>query len=269
MTRTFILVHGAWHGGWCWSRLVGFLALHGRVIAPDLPGSGASSKPAGEVTLADCTKAIVDIIDTVSERDRIVLVGHSAGGAVITAAAEQRPERIERLVYVTAYALQNGESLLKASSTDKESQLSKQMQMSKDKKTITLKSAEGARPVLYNDLEDRDFRYCFWRLTPQSSAVFREPVATTPERWGRIPKTYIICTKDNAIGPAAQRQMALQFCGCKLVPYSEAVSLVTAPTPVNLALELNTGHSPMVNKPDQLARLIVVGLEGGKMMASL
>ncbi|KXS22061.1 alpha/beta-hydrolase [Gonapodya prolifera JEL478] len=269
ISRTFILVHGAWHGGWCWSRLFPFLSRHGRVIAPDLPGAGASTVDPRTVTLADQTKSILDIIDSIPGSERIVLVGHSAGGAVITSAAHQRPHRLERLVYVSAFALESGQSLTKASSKDKESLLSKEMVLSKDKKTISLRGVETAIPVLYNDLDERDAHYCFWRLTPQPSAVFREPVTTSPSTWGSVPKTYIVLTLDRAIGPTAQRDMARRVCGTTPMTYSQAATVASSGALGNVELELRTGHSPMVNRPADLSRLVVIGLEGGRAMAML
>ncbi|KAJ3337937.1 hypothetical protein HDU93_000324 [Gonapodya sp. JEL0774] len=233
-----------------------------------MPGAGASTIDPSTVTLSDQVHVLLDIIDALPDSERIVLAAHSAGGAPITAAAHQRPTRIERLVYITSFALESGQSLTKASAKDKESVLNKEMVMSKDRKTIKLRDVETAIPVLYNDLEDRDARYCFWRLTPQPSAVFREPVVTSADTWGQIPKTFVVCTLDRAIGPIAQREMSRRVCGCKPMTYSQAMSTMDGHLG-NVELELKTGHSPMVNRPAELARLMVVGLEGGRLLAML
>ncbi|HKI75494.1 MAG TPA: alpha/beta fold hydrolase, partial [Pseudomonadales bacterium] len=90
----FVLIHGAWHGGWCWNKVIPFLEERGHTVAaPDLP-------------LEQPFEAYVDTalaaIDEAS--GPVILVGHSLGGVVITQVAERVPQKIERLVYVTAFA---------------------------------------------------------------------------------------------------------------------------------------------------------------------
>src|SRR5713101_7587513 len=100
---TYILVHGAWHGAWCWQKVTPLLELAGHmVIAPDLPGHGNDLTPLAAVTLASSVQCITDIIDAIPEKEEIILLGHSLGGMVISQGAEARAERIQRLVYLSA-----------------------------------------------------------------------------------------------------------------------------------------------------------------------
>ena len=105
---TYLLVHGAWHGAWCWQRVTPRLQAQGHtVLSPDLPGSGEDKTPIQDVTLKAYADRICAVIDGVPEP--VVLVGHSLGGMTITQSAEYRPDKIKVLVYVCAFLLRNGE----------------------------------------------------------------------------------------------------------------------------------------------------------------
>ena len=98
---TFVLVHGSWHGSWCWCRVVPELeALGHRVLALDLPGHGDDATPVARITLAAYAECVAAVVRGAAEP--VVLVGHSFGGIVISQAAELIPERISRLVILNA-----------------------------------------------------------------------------------------------------------------------------------------------------------------------
>ena len=79
---TFVLIHGAWHGGWCWRKVVPHLEAAGHtVIAPDLPSHGDDPTPAAEVTLDDYVRRVCEILD--AQDEPVVLVGHSMGGLLV------------------------------------------------------------------------------------------------------------------------------------------------------------------------------------------
>src|SRR3954470_15258522 len=107
---TFVLVHGAWHGAWCWWKVVSLLARDGHTaVAPDLPGHGEDRTPPSDVSFASYTRRICEAMDAAGEP--VILVGHSMAGAVISQAAENRPEKVLFLVYLCAYLVRDGESL--------------------------------------------------------------------------------------------------------------------------------------------------------------
>jgi pimeloyl-ACP methyl ester carboxylesterase len=108
---TFVLVHGAWHGGWKW-RLVRPLLEGHSVFAPSLTGLGDRRHLARpDIDLDTHVSDIVSLLEMEDLRD-VVLVGHSYGGMVITGAADRVPERIRRLVYLDAFVPANGKCLL-------------------------------------------------------------------------------------------------------------------------------------------------------------
>ncbi len=105
---TYVLIHGAWHGAWCWDKVVSLLKMKGhRVEAPDLPGHGKDRTPIGEVSLEAYAEKICKVLD--AELEPVILVGHSMGGIAISQAAEYLPDKIETLVYLTAFLLRDGE----------------------------------------------------------------------------------------------------------------------------------------------------------------
>jgi len=102
-----LLVHGSCHGAWCWDALIPALARHGIAArAIDLPSHGADATPPEAVTLDSYADAILAALDGPT-----VLLGHSAGGFAITAAAERAPEKVAALIYVCAYVPMPGKSL--------------------------------------------------------------------------------------------------------------------------------------------------------------
>ncbi|TWI13071.1 alpha/beta fold hydrolase [Sphingobacterium siyangense] len=111
--KTFVLVHGAWVGGWCWDPIVNILTSLGHTVyAPTMPGLGdedPNEKKA--ITLSDHVNSIVKLIKNQNLSD-IILVAHSYGGAVITGVADRMKDYISKLVYIDAFILQNGQSVL-------------------------------------------------------------------------------------------------------------------------------------------------------------
>lgn len=114
-SRTFVIVHGAWGGGWAWRRVDRLLRAHGHdIYRPTLTGQGERVHLASpEIGLATHVEDVVNVIRFEDLHD-VILVGHSYGGMVITGVAEKVPERIRRLVYVDAFLPEDGESLVTA-----------------------------------------------------------------------------------------------------------------------------------------------------------
>ena len=109
---TFLLVHGAWHGGWCWQKVIPFLEAAGHeVYAPTLTGlAERASELSPDVGL---DTHIQDIVGLLEEKNLhgVTLVGHSYGGMVITGVVDQVPERIAHLVYLDTFVSRDGESM--------------------------------------------------------------------------------------------------------------------------------------------------------------
>jgi pimeloyl-ACP methyl ester carboxylesterase len=234
-TRPIVLVHGAWHGAWCWAALQAELDRRGLAsYAPDLPGHGASALPLGD--LHGDAQHVADVVDRLVARNGtdVVLAGHSYGGAVISEVANRVGDRaIHHLVYVAAFALDDGESLraFTASVPRRDVALNRAVSIHDDG-TIRVE-ADGARPALYADADELVVAAALARLDPQALATFEQPVAGDAAR--RVPSTYVECTHDEAVHIDHQRLMSARCTN---------------------AVTLDADHSPFLTMPDRLADVL-------------
>ncbi len=236
---TYILVHGAWHGAWCWDKVVSLLKSKGHnVEAIDLPGSGQDTTPINEVTLDSCAQKVCEVLDT--QMEPVILVGHSLGGITISQAAERRPDKVKILVYLTAFLLKNGQSRFSLSGLDTESLTSPNVVVSENKSYSIFKQ-EALKEVLYADCQDDDIARAKSHLRPQALAPCGTPLRLTEENFGRIPRVYIECLYDKAISLNMQKRMYTAM-------------------PCQRVLTLKTGHSPFLSEPEALtAQLVSIG----------
>ena len=233
---TYLLIHGAWHGGWCWRKVVPLLEVKGhRVLAPDLPGHGADKTAAATVTLAHYADRICEIVS--GQTEPVIVAGHSMGGIAITQAAENCPKNIRALVYLCAFLPRAGDSLMTWASQDQESLVNPTTTIPRDDGTIAFKP-EHSREAFYGDCTDEDAAFARSRLVAQSAAPFGTRVETTPERWGRIPRYYIECERDRAITLKLQREMQKH-------------------SPCRQTFSIDTDHSPFLSAPKQLADILL------------
>ena len=200
--RPVVLVHGAWHGGWCFAALQHALDELGvPSYAPDLPGHGASTVPLTD--LHGDARAVTALLAQLDEP--AVLVGHSYGGGVITQAAEWHGD-VAHLVYLAAFALLEGESIRGSlrSFPPEEVALSAAM-VPRDDGTTVLDPVLGP-PALYGDCPPAVVAAAVTRWSPQPHAAMNQAVTGSP--LGRIPSTYVVCTRDLAVHPNHQAAMA-------------------------------------------------------------
>lgn len=232
---TFVLIHGAWHGAWCWHKLVPLLQAAGHsVLTPDLPGHGVDKTPIATVTLKSYADRICQVVG--EQAAPVILLGHSMGGAAITRAAENCPAMIRALIYMCAYLPRNGDSLKSLAKQDPDSLLNANI-VSLAQGVLGIKP-ESVHEMLYGMCSDDDAEFAQSRLVPQSSQPFREPVETTPGRWGSIPRYYIECTHDRAVTHTLQREMQKR-------------------SPCRQTFTIDTDHSPFFSAPGQLAEILV------------
>jgi pimeloyl-ACP methyl ester carboxylesterase len=229
---TFVLVHGSWHGAWCWHKLIPLLEQKGhRVVASDLAGLGADNTPPSEVTLDTWTEQVAQLLD--DQPEPVVLVGHSRGGIVISQVAEARPDRVGLLVYLAAFLLRDGESLIQVAQTDAESRILPNLVVDEAAGVHTVRTG-AAREIFYHDCSDEDVAFAVVRLRPEPNAPTFTPLRLTDARFGRVPRAYVACRHDRAVGPALQARMR-------------------AALPCRTTVELDTGHSPFFSAPTELA----------------
>lgn len=234
----FILVHGAWHGGWCWEEIEPRLkALGHDVCAPDLPGMGADAVSGHVATLEEWAMFIAGMASATSEP--AILVGHSRGGIVISRAAEIAPQAVKRLVYLAAVMALPGESmgeLFDNPDLVQSSLLAGAVSPSSDCSTMVLHGRDAALRTFYNTTSPERSEAAFARLTPEPSSMRAAPVILSEQRYGTVPRSYIYCEKDQSVPPRLQRHLvACQPCDT----YS-----------------LETDHSPFYSAPDDLTAIL-------------
>jgi len=235
VNSTLILIHGAWHGAWCWQRLVPLLTAEGaRVIAPDLPSMGADTTPPTSVTLESWARFVADIVE---KEPGCVLVGHSRAGAIISRAAELVPAGIRSLVYLSAYLLQAGDSVAAAARRDTDSLLAPNMIPASSGVTCTLR-AQIVTEAFYGTCSEADAAFAQSLLSPEPLKPLATPLRVTAEKFDTVPRAYVETARDRAVSLAAQRDMQS--------------ALPCAPV-----FTLDTDHSPFLSQPEALARILI------------
>lgn len=225
-----VLVHGAWHGAWCWASLQAELDSRGIAsIAVDLPGHGASPL---EPTDLYGDAAEVRRVAT-NHAGRVVLVGHSYGGAVITEAAIGL-SHVSHMVYLAAFCLDENESIMTVltSLEPRDTALNAAMRPAAREGFTTVDPALAV-DAFYAECDDLIAAAAIARLGTQSGAVFPQPVNAAP--WKLVPSTYVVCTRDKAIHPDHQVAMSTR---CRNV------------------VHLDTDHSPFVSRVRETADVI-------------
>jgi pimeloyl-ACP methyl ester carboxylesterase len=200
--RPIVLVHGAWHGAWCWAALQAELDRRGiSSYAIDLPGHGASILPLGD--LHGDAMLVSEVIDRLGTE--VVLVGHSYGGAVITQAAT-RTDFVNHLVYLTAFVLDEGESLMGLLGSMPHAGVALSAAMRQLDDSATVLDPEAAVPALYGHCAPEVAAAAVQRLSPQPVATFLQAATGAP--WRHLPSTYVRCTQDQAIHISHQDLMS-------------------------------------------------------------
>jgi pimeloyl-ACP methyl ester carboxylesterase len=229
---TFILVHGAMHGGWCWHKLLPLLEAQGhRVLAPDLPGMGEDRTPLSDITLSTWAEFIARQSREAGER--VILVGHSRGGTVISEAAELAPQAMLGLVYLAALLLPAGEKAFNAAVAQDARSAAEPGNGATDGLSLRVEP-EAARALFYNRASPEDAIWASARLCPEPLAPNLVPLSVTRERWGRLPRGYIECLDDRALPIGLQRAMQ-------------------AALPCDPVVTMDSDHSPFLCEPRALA----------------
>lgn len=234
--KTFILIHGSWHSAWNWHKIVPLIEKAGhKAIAIDLPGMGRDKTPIQEVKMKTTVEKICRLIDSIP--GKLILVGHSKNGIMISQAAEYRPGKIEKLVYLAAYLIPNGKTQKEYSMQDTEGWLKPYVTQYPDTGSHTLQP-EIYKEGLYHDCDNdiTEMAKVILSNEPVESGIV--PLQLTEENFGSVPRVYIECTEDRAVTPFIQKKM-----------YTE--------TPCEKVYSLATSHSPFFSKSKELADILL------------
>lgn len=230
-----VLVHGAFGRAAVWDRVAPGLRAAGHDVETlDLPGQGDDDTPVAEVTLDRYARRVCEVL---ANGPPAVLVGHSMGGMVITQAAADCPEHIDRLVYVAAFLPADGESLIDLTHRPEGAGDAVQAGLVVDgDPPVASMPDEAAREGLMHCCDDEAAAWGISLRGTQPVAPFTHPVRLTgagAEAFGNLSRAYVMCLQDRAIKPPLQRLM-LERAGCDPV------------------IEIDTDHCVWASRPDEL-----------------
>ncbi|MFI5679081.1 alpha/beta fold hydrolase [Streptomyces cellulosae] len=267
-----VLVHGLWHGSWCWSLITERLADLGvPAVAVDLDGHGLKGpspqarlrrpfdpaayatepSPVADVTASSAAETLIGQLRRIGNGRPCVLVAHSMGGVVATVAAEQAPDLISEVVYLSAFAPVSGSPVAHyITEPENAGEMVTGLLVADPAQVGAFRLDTGdherhpsLQEVFYGDVHDATAAAAISLLTPDGSAgIAGEPVTVTAQRYGTIPHTYLVCLQDKVVPVALQRRFVAEI---------DAVS--ARPTRV---VELDTSHSPFLSRPAELAEEI-------------
>jgi pimeloyl-ACP methyl ester carboxylesterase len=242
----FVLVHGSWHAAWCWYKIVPRLQQAGHTaIALDLPGHGRNPAALHRITLHDYAEAIGAVLR--AQPEPVVLVGHSRGGIAISLAAERWPEKIGKLVYLAAFLVPSGESVLALARHDRDSLVAANLEINRDEGWDWLRPGIW-REALYADCPEDDMALARTLLTPEPLAPSATPMPLSDANFGRVARAYIELLQDRAVSPALQRSIQAPLL---------AQWTLHAALPCQQVLTMNTSHSAYFSAPDALTANLV------------
>jgi pimeloyl-ACP methyl ester carboxylesterase len=197
---TFVLVHGAWHDGSAWKAVIQHLEAKGhQAFAPTIAGHGKGANK--NVNHAQCTQSIVDYIVDKDLTD-IVLLGHSFGGTIIAKVAEAIGDRIRRLIFLTAFVLNDGDSLTDNIPPDSQALFDKLARESDDN-TITM-PFELWREAFLNDADLELAKSSYAQLSSEPYQPLIDKLDLKQFYSLPIPKSYLYCTEDNVLPQGEQ-----------------------------------------------------------------
>ena len=204
MKKQCILIHGAWHGGWCWDGVAKELEKKGyAATAPTMPGHHQKDDRS--------TIALEDYIDkimaVVNETDApVVLVGHSSAGFLVQSVAAKIPEKIDHLIFINAFLLQDGKCQFDMVPPILAQGMTKAANESQDNCVPVME--DFVRNTLMADAPVEKQDELISRLVPQPLALFTTPVSIVGFDKGRFRKTVLFCTEDVSLPEGAYLGMA-------------------------------------------------------------
>jgi len=238
----FVLVHGAWHGGWCWKRVVQALAGAGhRTHAVTLTGVGERSHLMSPIITLETHIADVRNALEMEEMDDAVLAVHSYAGMIGTAIADRMPGRLRHLVYVDAVVPQPGESW---SSTHASATREARLAAAQASPDFSIPPV----PAAVFGVEGADAEWVNRRQTPHPGHTYQAPLEVDPKRVAAVPRTFVSCTQPalSTIDAIRGRVTGSRFWDGAWQGGGGA-----------RVVEVKTGHDPMITAPAELTRILL------------
>jgi pimeloyl-ACP methyl ester carboxylesterase len=232
--QTFVLVPGAWHGGWCWRDVATILRGAGHTVySATQTGLGERSHLLSrDITVDTFVQDVANLIRW-EQLEGVVLVGHSFGGLSISGVADRMPERLRQLVYLDSLILEDGQTPF--SVVPNEIVAARLKAAEESSKGLSLPVPDPREIGL---LRDEDQRFVVSRLTPHPLSTYTSPMHLRNPVGNGVPATYIHCSEP-AYAPVAKSFAWARSRGWPIV-------------------ELKTGHVAMVSAPAEVARELIL-----------
>lgn len=235
VAATYVLIHGAWQAPYVWDNVKATLEKNGdHVVVVELPAHGSDQSAPQTLTLDVYRDKVVDALNKIN--GKVVLVGHSLGGMVISEVAEKVPSKIQKLVYIGAYLPANGQSLLDLANTDADALLGPSLRPSADQLTLDVVH-ENITNIFIQDGSDAIKNLVLKNFRVEPAIPFTNHAVLTSANYGSVEKVYIKTLQDHVISPSLQGRM-IGTAGIKTI------------------YQLNTSHSPFLSKPDSVSILL-------------
>lgn len=233
----YVLVHGAWEEAKSWDAITPLLEAQGhRVNSINLPGHGANVQPISEMNMNNYINTVIAEIE--KESKPVILVAHSMTGSVISQVAERIPEKIERLIFVAAFLLEDGGTVMEAMQSDNGLFLP-DIIFSEDQ-SYAMVPEKTLRSAGLHDVEENVINEVLpYFVEKQSTEPFLSKVRVSETKFGTVPKTYIRTTLDKVTTPALQDRMISTW-------------------NVDVVHNLESGHFPNFSVPQELAKLLLL-----------
>lgn len=230
----FLFLHGSWHAAWCWHKVLPLIEAAGHsAVAIDLPGRGGAPAMAplvGLGTMVDAANAAL------APNGKTIVVVHSRNGIVASSLAERAPDRIARTVYVASFMLPSGRRVLDYAQ-DRFSMMPGNVKV--DRLTLSDRlDPQVYREALYADCSEQDLALCRALLVREPSRPALTRLKLSESRYGRVPRSYIRLTRDNAVSIQLQDRLLNE-------------------TRVDRVESLDSSHSAYFSRPAELTQAIL------------
>lgn len=206
--KPMILVHGAWHTAACWDDTCHTLRHKGiNCFAPNMPGRHYVDHRAYQrISLKDYVSTVSSLV--MSAQEPCILVGHSLAGLTISQVAEQYPDKVSQLIYLTAFTANTGECLFDITQKISTPGISTELLPEPQKNRLAIQQSEKTRHTFYNCCPEEIADLAVKQLVSEPLKAFSTPVILTEARFGKVPKAYIRCLQDQAVPLAVQDEQS-------------------------------------------------------------
>ncbi|GJN12658.1 hypothetical protein PR202_ga30953 [Eleusine coracana subsp. coracana] len=234
-TKKIVLVHGEGFGAWCWYKTISHLEEAGLdPVALDLTGSGIDHTDTNSIaTLADYSKPLLDYLDKLPENEKVILVGHSCGGASVSYALEHYPKKISKAVFLTATMLRSADVFLQ------ESQFLIYGNGKDKPPTGLMFDKQQIKGLYFNQTPSKDMALAAVSMRPIPLAPIMEKLSLTPEKYGSVRRYFIQTLDDHMLSPDAQEKLVRE-------------------NPPDGIFKIKGGdHCPFFSKPQSLNKILL------------